>query len=76
VGSDETLLDDSTRLAARAGGADVAVTLEIWRHMIHAWSLWNAHLEDGRRAIAKAGAFIREQIEAGMSLSARVNKGH
>lgn len=76
VGSDETLLDDSTRLAARAGGADVAVTLEIWRHMIHAWSLWNAHLEDGRRAIAKAGAFIREQIEAGMSLSAHVNKGH
>jgi acetyl esterase/lipase len=59
VGSDETLLDDSTRLAARAGAADVAVTLEIWPHMIHAWPLWNAHLEDGRRALANAGAFIR-----------------
>ena len=30
VGSNETLLDDATRLAARAGAADVAVTLEIW----------------------------------------------
>src|SRR5207247_714463 len=45
VGSDETLLDDATRLAARAGAADVAVTLEIWPHMIHAWTLWNARLE-------------------------------
>jgi len=59
VGSDETLLDDSTRLAARAGAADVAVTLEIWPNMIHAWPLWNAHLEDGRHALASAGSFIR-----------------
>lgn len=59
VGSDETLLDDATRLAAKAGAAEVAVTLEIWPHMIHAWPLWNAHLEPGRRAIANAGAFIR-----------------
>jgi epsilon-lactone hydrolase len=59
IGSDETLLDDATRLAARAGAADVAVTLEIWPHMIHAWPLWNAHLEEGRRALASAGSFIR-----------------
>src|SRR5262249_15582466 len=62
VGSDETLLDDATRLAARAGAADVAVTLQIWPHMIHAWALWNAHLEDGRRALANAGAFIRAHL--------------
>ncbi|MGC2628069.1 MAG: alpha/beta hydrolase [Candidatus Udaeobacter sp.] len=62
VGSEETLLDDATRLAAHAGEADVAVTLEIWPHMIHAWPLWNAHLEDGRRAIANAGAFIRAHL--------------
>ena len=58
VGSDETLLDDSTRLAARVGAAEVAVTLEIWPHMIHAWPLWNAHLEQGRRALMNAGAFV------------------
>jgi acetyl esterase/lipase len=62
VGSDETLLDDATRLAARAGAADVAVTLQIWPQMIHAWPLWNAHLEDGRRALADAGAFIRARL--------------
>jgi acetyl esterase/lipase len=62
VGSEETLLDDAVRLAARAGAANVAVTLEIWPHMIHAWPLWNAHLEAGRRAIANAGAFIQTHL--------------
>jgi epsilon-lactone hydrolase len=62
IGSNETLLDDATRLAARAGATDVAVTLEIWPNMIHAWPLWNAHLEDGRRALASAGSFIRAHL--------------
>jgi len=60
VGSAETLLADATRFAAAAGAADVPVTLEIWPHMIHAWHLWIAHLEPGRRALANAGSFIRE----------------
>lgn len=60
VGSAETLLADATRFAAAAGAADVPVTLEVWPHMIHAWHVWNAHLEPGRRALARAGAFIRE----------------
>ena len=64
VGSAETLLADATRLAAAAGSADVAVQLEIWPHMIHAWALWNAKLEDGRRALAQAGQFIRAQLSA------------
>ena len=62
VGSAETLLDDATRFAAAAGEADAPVTLEIWPHMIHAWALWNARLEPGRRALASAGAFIRHNL--------------
>jgi monoterpene epsilon-lactone hydrolase len=62
VGSAETLLDDATRFAAVAGAADVPVILEIWPHMIHAWHLWNAHLEPGRRALVSAGAFIRSHM--------------
>jgi acetyl esterase/lipase len=62
VGSNETLLDDATRFARAAGAADVPVTLEIWPHMIHAWPLWNAHLEAGRRALARAGAFIQKHL--------------
>ena len=62
VGSAETLLDDATRFAAVAGAADVRVTLEIWPQMIHAWPLWNARLEPGRRALASAGAFIGQHL--------------
>ena len=62
VGSHETLLDDATRFAAALGAADVDVTLEIWPEMIHAWPLWNAHLEPGRRALEQAGAFIRRHM--------------
>jgi epsilon-lactone hydrolase len=62
VGSAETLLADATRLAAAAGEADVRVTLEIWPDMIHAWPLWNAHLEPGRRALETAGAFLRSYL--------------
>jgi epsilon-lactone hydrolase len=62
VGSDETLLDDASRFATAAGATDVPVTLEIWPHMIHAWHLWNAHLDAGRRALASAAAFIRSHL--------------
>jgi monoterpene epsilon-lactone hydrolase len=62
VGSEETLLDDASRFATAAGAADVPVTLEIWPHMIHAWHLWNAHLDAGRRALASAAAFIRRHL--------------
>ena len=61
VGSDEGLLADATRLAAAAGAAEVAVTLEIWPHMIHAWPLWNARLEAGREALVHLGVFLRRQ---------------
>ena len=62
VGSEETLLDDASRFATAAGAADVPVTLEIWPHMIHAWHLWNAHLDAGRRALASAAVFIRRHL--------------
>jgi monoterpene epsilon-lactone hydrolase len=62
IGSAETLLDDAVRFAAAAGEADVSVTLEIWPHMIHAWPLWNAQLEPGRRALVHAGAFLRQNL--------------
>jgi epsilon-lactone hydrolase len=62
VGSAETLLDDATRFATAAGAQNVSVTLEIWPHMIHAWHLWNAHLEPARRALGTAGAFLKREL--------------
>jgi monoterpene epsilon-lactone hydrolase len=64
VGSEETLLDDAVRFAGAAGAAQVPVTLEVWPQMIHAWPVWNARLEDGRKALANAGEFIRRTMAA------------
>jgi epsilon-lactone hydrolase len=63
VGSAETLLSDATRFAEALGAANVAVALEIWPQMIHAWHLWNAHLKAGRRALASTGAFIKACLQ-------------
>jgi monoterpene epsilon-lactone hydrolase len=62
AGSAETLLDDSVRLAGKAGAADARVMLEVWPHMIHAWHLWNARLEPGRQALDSAGTFMRRYL--------------
>jgi monoterpene epsilon-lactone hydrolase len=59
VGSAETLLDDSVRLARKAGANRVKVTLAIWPDMIHAWHLFYQQLEAGREALAEVGAFVR-----------------
>ncbi len=59
VGTAETLLDDSIRLAATAAAADVRVTLQTWPDMIHAWDLFHPQLSDGRASLAEAGLFIR-----------------
>jgi acetyl esterase/lipase len=64
VGSAETLLDDAVFLAAEGGTQGVFVTLEIWPDMIHAWHLWNARLEEGRRALGNAGAFLRHHMQS------------
>jgi acetyl esterase/lipase len=62
VGSAETLLDEGVAFAGKAGAAEVAVTLEIWPDMIHVWHLFHPQLAAGRRAIARAGGFIREHL--------------
>ncbi|HVA81343.1 MAG TPA: alpha/beta hydrolase fold domain-containing protein, partial [Candidatus Binataceae bacterium] len=58
VGTAETLMDDSTRLAERARKSGVSVTLEPWENMIHVWHAFAPILDEGQRAIGKAGAFI------------------
>ena len=62
VGSSETLLDDSLRLASVAGAAEVAVSLEIWPEMIHVWHFFHPLLADARAAISKAGDFMRGHL--------------
>jgi acetyl esterase/lipase len=59
VGTAETLLDDSTRIAERARAAGVQVTLDVWDDMIHVWQLFAPMLPEGQQAIERIGAFIR-----------------
>jgi acetyl esterase/lipase len=59
VGTAETLLDDSTRLAERARKAGVAAELEIWDDMIHVWQAFAAVLPEGQQAIEGMGRFLR-----------------
>jgi acetyl esterase/lipase len=59
VGTAETLLDDSTRLAARAREAGVDVTLEIWDDMIHVFQAFAAILPEGQEAVEKIGRHLR-----------------
>ena len=63
VGSAETLLDDSIRLAGLAGAQNVPVRLEIWPEMIHVWHFFHPVLTHGRDAIAAGGAYIREHLD-------------
>lgn len=62
VGSDEILLNDSTRLAERAQAAGVEVTLEIWPRMWHVWHIFAPYLPEAKQAIAVIGTFVRQQL--------------
>ena len=59
VGTAETLLDDSTRLAERARKACTKVTLEPWENMIHVFQIFAPMLDEGQQAIDKIGEFVR-----------------
>jgi acetyl esterase/lipase len=61
VGTSETLLDDSTRLAEKARAAGVDVTLEEWEDMFHVWHFFAGMLPEGQRAIDRIGEFVRQR---------------
>ncbi|MEH6638832.1 MAG: alpha/beta hydrolase [Porticoccaceae bacterium] len=58
VGGLETLLDDATRVDAKARAAGVDVSLEVWPDMVHVWHLFAPMVPEGREAIAKIGQFL------------------
>lgn len=62
VGTNETLLDDSTRVTDKARAAGVAVELEIWDDMIHIWPFFAAILPEGQQAIERMGRFACDRV--------------
>ena len=61
VGTAEVLLDDSLRLAEKAKGAGVDVTLEVWDDMPHVWQAFASFLPEGRQALESCGEFIKQR---------------
>jgi monoterpene epsilon-lactone hydrolase len=62
VGADETLLDDSRRLAERAQLAGVKVELKIWQAVPHVWQLFRGWIPEGRSSLREAGMFFAREV--------------
>ena len=59
AGTWEVLLDDSTRIAARARADGVDVDLRVWDEMIHIWPYFADFIPEGREALVQMGDYIR-----------------
>jgi acetyl esterase/lipase len=62
VGSHEVLLDDATRLAAKAAADDVAVILDVTPGVPHVFQAFAGLLEEGDAALERAARFIADQL--------------
>jgi monoterpene epsilon-lactone hydrolase len=62
VGTRELLLDDSTRVAAKAKAEGVDVTLEAWDGLIHVWQLFGPNVPESEQAVARIGEFARKHF--------------
>lgn len=58
AGSNEVLLDDAVRLAARAAADDVPVTLEVTPGVPHLFQAFAAMLEEGEAALRRVAEFL------------------
>jgi len=61
VGDAEVILDDSTRLAARASEAGVEVSLEIWDDMPHVFPAFAGLLPEADQAIERVGSWLDQR---------------
>jgi epsilon-lactone hydrolase len=59
VGDRETVLDDSTRFAAKARAAGVRADLEVYPNMIHVFQQFADDIPEARQAITDVGRFLR-----------------
>jgi len=64
VGTAETLLDDSTRLARIAERDGVRVDLKVWDEMIHVFQMFAPILPEGQESIEEIGKFVSESLSA------------
>jgi epsilon-lactone hydrolase len=58
----EVLLDDARMMARRLEADGVAVTLELWDRVPHAWPLFQGRVPEADRALERAAGFIAARI--------------
>ncbi len=62
VGDEETLLDDSSRLAERAGAAGVDIRIDVFPEMQHVFQMSVGNLPEADEAVAKIGDYISQAL--------------
>ncbi len=62
TGSDEILLDDTTRLAERLESAGVDVTVEIGDDLWHVYPAFAGYMPEATAALTRAGTFLRARL--------------
>ncbi|WP_329142048.1 alpha/beta hydrolase [Streptomyces sp. NBC_01456] len=65
VGTNEILLDDSTRLAARARSVGVDVILDITADVPHVFQAFAGVLDEADEALDRAALFLTQRLRAG-----------
>ena len=71
AGSHEVLLDDATRLAAKAAADDVAVIMDITPGVPHVFQAFAALLNEGDAALNRAARFVNDNTREGRTLPVR-----
>ncbi|NSC19785.1 alpha/beta hydrolase [Streptomyces albus subsp. chlorinus] len=64
VGTNEILLDDSTRLAARARAVGVDVILDVTADVPHVFQSFAGILDEADEALDRAALFLRQRVRA------------
>ena len=62
VGSDEVLLDDARRTAAKATAAGVVVELRVWEGLWHCWQVLGTMVPENKATMAEVAAFLRSRF--------------
>jgi acetyl esterase/lipase len=62
VGDEETLLDDSTRLAEKARAAGVEVKLDVFPEMQHVFQMGAGNVPEADDAVARIGEHLRKHL--------------
>lgn len=65
VGANETLRDDSTRLADKARSAGVPVDFKVWPVVPHGWQLAPHKMPEARQSLRESAGFLRRHTAEG-----------